>query len=101
MSDVVTTDEASANLGQIMDRFGAGDDEPVYVGVDGRPQSVIVPMEIWERFLADAEDEYDLRIVAERLANDDGRRYTQAEMDAYFDQLAAGRWQTAPGDPPG
>lgn len=89
MSDVVTTGEASANLERIARRFDAGDDEPVYFGTDGRPQGVIVPMEIWERFLADAEDEYDLRIVAERIANDDGRRYTQAEMDAYFDELAA------------
>ncbi len=89
MSDVVTTAQASANLDQIMERFDAGDDEPVYVGADGRTQGVIVPVEVWERFLADAEDEYDLRIVAERLANDSGRRYTQAEMDTYFDELAA------------
>lgn len=89
MSDVVTTDEASANLERIARRFDAGDDEPVYFGADGRPQGVIVPMEIWERFLADAEDEYDLRIVAERIAASNGRYLDQDDVDAIFDRLDA------------
>lgn len=89
MSDVVATDEAGASLGRIADRFAAGDDEPVYFGAHGRPQGVIVPVDVWERFLEAAEDELDLALVAERIASDDGRRYTQSEMDAYFDKLAA------------
>lgn len=89
MSDVVATDEAGASLARIADRFAAGDDEPVYFGAHGRPQGVIVPVDVWERFLEAAEDELDLGLVAERIAASNGHRLDQAEVDAIFDQLDA------------
>ena len=88
MTDVVTTGEARANLHRIAQRFDAGEGEPVYFGSHRRAQAVIVPIDVWRGLLEAAEDEVDLALVAERIANDDGRRYTHAEMEAFFDEVA-------------
>lgn len=76
---------------QIARRFDAGEGEPVYFGSHRRAQGVIVPVEVWERLLEQAEDELDAETARERLARDDGRRLSRAEVDAVFDRLRAGR----------
>lgn len=90
MAEVVTTGEARDALHRIAQRFDAGDGEPVYFGSHRRAQGVIVPVEVWERLLEQAEDELDATLAAGRLAGDDGRRLTQGEINAVFDRLRRG-----------
>lgn len=91
MATVVTTGEARDALHQIAKRFDAGEGEPVYFGSHRRAQGVIVPVQVWEKLLEQAEDELDVKIAQDRLARDDGRRLTRAEVDTVFDRLRAGR----------
>ena len=60
MVNVVTTGEARDALHQIAKRFDAGEGEPVYFGSHRRAQAVIVPLEVWEKLLGQAEDTLDL-----------------------------------------
>lgn len=91
MANVVTTGEARDALHQIAQRFDAGEGEPVYFGSHRRAQGVIVPVQIWERLLEQVEDEFDLELARGRIARDDGRRLSRAEVDEVFDRLRAGR----------
>ena len=84
MADVVTTGEARDALHQIAKRFDKGDGEPVYFGSHRRAQGVIVPVDVWEKLLAQAEDELDLASARQRLANDDGSRLTRSDLDEAF-----------------
>jgi hypothetical protein len=52
---------------------------------------VIVPVDVWKRLLEQAENEVDLALARDRLAGDDGRRLTQAEVNEVFDRLRARR----------
>jgi PHD/YefM family antitoxin component YafN of YafNO toxin-antitoxin module len=90
MAEVVTTGEAREALHRIARRFDAGEGEPVYFGSHRRAQGVIVPVDVWERLLEQAEDELDAGLAADRLAGDDGRRLSQAEVNAVFDRLRRG-----------
>lgn len=81
MAEVVTTGEARDALHQIAKRFDEGDGEPVYFGSHRRAQGVIVPVDVWERLLEQAEDELDLASARKRLAHDDGRRLTRDDLD--------------------
>ena len=60
MADVVTTGEARDALHQVAKRFDAGVGEPVYFGPHRRAHGVIVPVDVWEKLLEQAEDELDL-----------------------------------------
>lgn len=91
MANVVTTGEARDALHQIAKRFDDGAGEPVYFGSHRRAQGVIVPVDVWERLLEQAEDELDIGLARDRLAGDDGRRLTRAEVNDVFDRLRAGR----------
>ena len=84
MADVVTTGEARDALHQIARRFDNGDGEPVYFGSHRRAQGVIVPVDVWERLLDQAEDELDLASARQRLAHDDGRRLTGGDLGEAF-----------------
>lgn len=78
---VVPTSEVRAALGQITKRFDAGDLEPVFFGSHRRAQAVLVPIATWEKLLAHAEDELDLDVARQRLA--DRRPWLGAEeLDA-------------------
>jgi len=88
MADVITTGEARDALHQIAKRFDAGDGEPVYFGSHRRAQGVIVPVDVWEKLLEQAEDELDLALVRRRLADDDGRRLTRGHLDEALRQAA-------------
>lgn len=90
MAEVVTTGEAREALHRIARRFDAGEGEPVYFGSHRRAQGVIVPVDVWERLLEQAEDELDAALAADRLAGDDGRRLSQAEVNAVFDRFRRG-----------
>lgn len=91
MTEVVTTGEARDALHRIAQRFDDGEGEPVYFGSHRRAQGVIVPVDVWERLLEQAEDELDTTLVADRLAGDDGHRLTHAEINTVFDRLRARR----------
>jgi PHD/YefM family antitoxin component YafN of YafNO toxin-antitoxin module len=91
MAKVVTTGEARDALHQIAKRFDDGGGEPVYFGSHRRAQGVIVPVDVWEKLLEQAEDELDTGLVRDRLASDDGRRLTRAEVTEVLDRLRAGR----------
>lgn len=84
MADVVTTGEARDALHQIARRFDNGHGEPVYFGSHRRAQGVIVPVDVWERLLEQAEDELDLASARQRLAHDDVRRLTDGDLDEAF-----------------
>ena len=84
MVDVVTTGEARDALHQIAKRFDNGDGEPVYFGAHRRAQGVIVPVDVWEKLLEQAEDELDLASARQRLAHDDGRRMTPGDLHEAF-----------------
>ena len=66
MADVVTTGEARDALHQIAKRFDNRDGEPVYFGSHRRAQGVIVPVDVWEKLLEQAEDELDLTSARQR-----------------------------------
>ena len=91
MAKVVTPGEARDALHQIAKRFDDGGGEPVYFGSHRRAQGVIVPVDVWEKLLEQAEDELDTGLVRDRLASDDGRRLTRAEVTEVLDRLRAGR----------
>ncbi len=91
MAKVVTTGEARDALHKIAKRFDSGGGEPVYFGSHRRAQGVIVPVDVWEKLLEQAEDELDIGLARDRLAGDDGRRLTRAEVNDVFDRLRVGR----------
>jgi len=91
VAKVITTGEARDALHQIAKRFDGGDGEPVYFGSHRRAQGVIVPVDVWEKLLEQAEDELDIGLARDRLAGDHGRRLTSAEVNDVFDRLRAGR----------
>lgn len=91
----MTTGEARDTLHQIARRFDAGQGEPVYFGSHRRAQGVIVPVELWELLLEQAEDELDLALARRRLANDDGRRLTNSDLDEAFRRAADEATRTA------
>jgi PHD/YefM family antitoxin component YafN of YafNO toxin-antitoxin module len=90
MPDVVTTGEARDALHQIARRFDAGEGEPVYFGSHRRAQAVIVPVDVWERLLMQAEDELDAEVARNRLA-EDARKLTHAELTATFERIRSRR----------
>ncbi len=91
MAKVVTTGEAREALHQIARRFDAGEGEPVYFGSHRRAQGVIVPVDVWEQLLEQAEDELDVALAGDRLEGDDGRRLDHGELKAVLDRLRVRR----------
>ncbi|MGH3546353.1 MAG: hypothetical protein ACRDPW_10590, partial [Mycobacteriales bacterium] len=69
MANVVTTGEARDALHQIAKRFDGGVGEPVYFGSHRRAQGVIVPVDVWEKLLEQAEDELDIGLARKRLTD--------------------------------
>lgn len=86
MADVVTTGEARDALHQIARRFDAGEGEPVYFGSHRRAQGVIVPVDVWEKLLEQAEGKLDLDLAHRRLAADHADQKTSADLDEAFRQ---------------
>jgi antitoxin StbD len=90
VNEVVTTGEARDALHRIARQFDAGEGEPVYFGSHRRAQGVIVPVDVWERLLEQAEDELDVEVAQERLASS-SRRLGHDEVVAVVDRLRARR----------
>lgn len=88
MARVITTGEARESLHRIAKLFDTGEGEPVYFGSHRRAQGVIVPVELWERLLEQAEDDVDVALVRERLSGDAGPELGRAELDAAFERAA-------------
>ena len=89
MANVVTTGEAREALHQIAKRFDAGEREPVYFGSHRRAQGVIVPLEVWERLLEQAEDVLDLELAHKRLSSDHREHsLSPADLDGAFREAA-------------
>jgi PHD/YefM family antitoxin component YafN of YafNO toxin-antitoxin module len=90
VNEVVTTGEAREALHRIARQFDAGDGEPVYFGSHRRAQAVIVPVDVWERLLEQAEDELDVEVARERLASS-SHRLSHDEVIAVVDRLRSRR----------
>lgn len=88
MANVVTTGEARDALHQIAKRFDAGEGEPVYFGSHRRAQGVIVPLEVWEKLLEQAEDTLDLELARQRLSHGEGQGLSRAALDEAFRKAA-------------
>ena len=87
MTYVLPTSEVRAALSRITKGFDAGDTDPVFFGSHGRTQAVIVPIAIWAKLLAHAEDELDLDLARRRLA--DKRPWlSENELDAALARAA-------------
>jgi hypothetical protein len=87
MADVLPTSEVRAALSKITKGFDAGDTDPVFFGSHRRTQAVIVPIAVWEKLLAHAEDELDLDLARRRLA--DKRPWlSEDELDAALARAA-------------
>lgn len=95
MADVVTTGEARDALHQIAKRFDAGEGEPVYFGSHRRAQGVIVPVDVWEKLLEQAEDQLDRDLSRRRLAVDHGDRLTRADLDEALRQAGEAATQAS------
>ncbi len=87
MVEVITVGEAREALHRIAKAFDAGDGEPVYFGSHRRAQGVIVPVDVWEKLLENAEDDLDIDLARQRLTSDDGRRLSHAEVNGLIDAL--------------
>ena len=49
---------------------------------------MIVPVDVWEKLLEQAEAELDLDLARRRFAGDDGHRLTRADLDEALLQAA-------------
>lgn len=54
--NVIDTATAAYNLPRMLQRFRAGQAEPLVFGDDGRPEAVVVPFDRWEQLEQLAED---------------------------------------------
>jgi antitoxin StbD len=88
MAEIVTTGEAREALHRIARQFDAGEGEPVYFGSHRRAQAVIVPVDVWEKLLENAEDELDLELARRRLESGQGSRLTRQDLDDAFRRAA-------------
>jgi PHD/YefM family antitoxin component YafN of YafNO toxin-antitoxin module len=86
MARVITTGEARDALHRIARGFDSGESEPVYFGSHRRAQGVIVPVDVWEKLLEQAEDELDLATAGDRVASGSERRLDRADIDAIVDR---------------
>ncbi|MGH7697949.1 MAG: hypothetical protein ACRENV_04650 [Candidatus Dormibacteria bacterium] len=89
MTEVVTTGEARQALHRIAKGFETGRGEPVYFGSHRRAQGVIVPVDIWEALIEDAENCLDTSLAAARIAGEPNRRLSRAEINNLFEALRA------------
>jgi hypothetical protein len=70
---VIKTATAGGLLPQMLERFSAGNAEPLFFGDGGQPQGVVIPFELWRRLdaLATDEDGFDATyaVTRDRLNN--------------------------------
>lgn len=82
---VIKTATAGGLLPQMLERFRAGNAEPLFFGDAGQPEGAVVPFELWRRIeqLATDEDGFDATyaVARERLAD--------PQTSIPFDEVAA------------
>jgi hypothetical protein len=70
---VIKTSTAAQLLPQMLERFRAGESEPLIFGDAGQPEGVVLPFDLWRRLdaLATDEDGFDATyaVARERLAS--------------------------------
>ncbi|NIK58253.1 hypothetical protein [Kribbella shirazensis] len=70
---VIKTSTAAGLLPQMLERFRAGEPEPLIFGDAGQPEAVVIPFDVWRRLDALATDEngFDATyaVARERLAS--------------------------------
>lgn len=54
---VIKTSTAGGLLPQMLERFRAGNPEPLIFGDAGQPEAVVIPFDVWQRLDALAADE--------------------------------------------
>ncbi|WP_327636120.1 hypothetical protein OHB24_39745 [Kribbella sp. NBC_00482] len=85
--NVIDTATAAYNLPKMLQRFRAGQAEPLIFGDDGHPEGVVVPFDRWEQLeelAEDAEQAAQIRdVTRRRLATNRVEDYVSA------DELAA------------
>jgi len=67
--NVIDTATAAHNLPRMLQRFRAGQAEPLIFGDSGQPEGVVIPFERWEQLeelAADAEQAAEVREVTRR-----------------------------------
>ena len=81
--NVIDTATAAHNLPRMLQRFRAGQTEPLIFGDDGQPEAVVVPFDRWElleELAADAEQATEAReVTRERLAKNRPEDYVAAD----------------------
>jgi hypothetical protein len=81
--NVIDTATAAHNLPRMLERFRAGQPEPLIFGDGGRPEGVIVPFEDWERLEAIAEDaeqaEHAREITQHRVSSTPPEEFVSAD----------------------
>lgn len=81
--NVIDTATAAYNLPRMLQRFRAGQAEPLIFGDDGRPEGVVVPFDRWEQLeelAEDAEQATEIREVTQRrLATNRAEDYVSAD----------------------
>jgi hypothetical protein len=81
--NVIDTATAAYNLPRMLQRFRAGQAEPLIFGDDGQPEGVVVPFDRWEQLeelAEDAEQATEIREVTQRrLATNRAEDYVSAD----------------------
>ena len=83
MAKRVSATVAKNQLGQILKM---AETEPVYIVKHGKPQTVVVAADVYERLVSRAADRDDLRLSELR-----------AEFDAMYASMQTGRWRRGVG----
>ncbi|WP_350274848.1 hypothetical protein [Kribbella sp. HUAS MG21] len=81
--NVIDAATAAHNLPRMLQRFRAGQAEPLIFGDEGRPEGVIIPFDRWEQLeelAADAEQAAEVReVTRRRLATNPVEDYASAD----------------------
>jgi hypothetical protein len=81
--NVIDTATAAHNLPRMLQRFRAGEAEPLIFGDGGQPEGVVVPFDRWEQLeelAADAEQVAEAReVTRRRLATNRAEDYVSAD----------------------
>lgn len=81
--NVIDPATAAHNLPRMLQRFRAGQAEPLIFGDEGRPEGVVVPFDRWEQLeelAADAEQAAEVReVTRRRLATNPVENYVSGD----------------------
>ncbi|MGW7685531.1 hypothetical protein ACWGID_32615 [Kribbella sp. NPDC054772] len=85
---MIKTATAAGLLPEMLERFRAGNTEPLFFGDAGQPEGVMIPFELWRRLdaLATDEDGFDATydVARDRLQNPAPSIQFDADVAAEF-----------------